>query len=62
MKILSLITHPHAVHSSSGHKLRYFWCIPRALWPSLDSKDPYTIKAQKRSKEMNFKNKNNNFI
>ncbi len=40
MKILSLITHPHVVpnpldlRSSSEHKLRYFWCIPRSLWPS----------------------------
>ncbi len=58
MKILSLITHPHVVsnpwdiRSSSEHKLRYFWWNPRALWPSIDSKDPNTIKAQKRSKEI----------
>ncbi len=57
-KILSLITHPHVVsnpwdlRSSSEHKLRYFWCILRALWPSIDSKGPYTIKVQKRSKEI----------
>ncbi len=40
MKILSLITHPHAIpnpsdlRSSSEHKLRYFWLNQRALWPS----------------------------
>ncbi len=58
MKILSWITHPHVVPnlqdlcSSSEHKLRYFLCIPGALWPFIDSKDPYTIKAQKRSKDI----------
>ncbi len=56
--ILSLITHPCVVpnpqdlRSSSEHKSRYFWWILRALWPSIDSKDPYTIKAQKHSKEI----------
>ncbi len=40
-KNLSLITHPHVVpntqdlRSSSEHKLRYFWCILRALWLGL---------------------------
>ncbi len=41
MKILSLITPPHVIpnlsdlHSSSEHKLSYFWWIPRALIFSL---------------------------
>ncbi len=58
MKILSLITHPHVVpnpqdrRSSSEHRLRYFWWNLRALRPSIDSKGPSMIKAQKRSKEI----------
>ncbi len=38
--------------SSSEHKLRYFWWNLKALRPSIDSKGPYTIKVQKRSKEI----------
>ncbi len=55
MKILSLSTHAHVVPnicSSSEHKWRYFWWIPRALWHPIDSKDPNMIKAQKRSKDI----------
>ncbi len=58
MKILSLITHPDVVpnlkdlRSSSEHKLRYFRWTPRAFWPFIDSKDPYTIKVQKHSKDI----------
>ncbi len=58
MKILSLITHPHVVsnpwdlRSSSEHKLRYSDGIWELSDPPIDSKGPYTIKVQKRSKEM----------
>ncbi len=37
---------------TSEHKLRYFWWNPRALWPSIDSKDITTINAQKHSKDI----------
>ncbi len=40
------------LRSSSEHKLRYFWCIPKAIWPCIDSKDPNMIKAQKHSKDI----------
>ncbi len=55
---MSLITHPHVIlnlldlRSSSEPKLRYVWLIPRALWPSIDSKEPNMIKAQKRIKDI----------
>ncbi len=51
---LSLITHPHVVPNPYllEHKLRYFLWNLRALRPSIDSKGSYTIKVQKRSKEM----------
>ncbi len=58
MKILSVITHPHVVpnlqdlHSSSEHKLRYFWWNPRAFWPCIDSNTTTTFKAQKGSKDI----------
>ncbi len=34
------------------NKLRYFWSILRALWPSKDSRDITTINIQKLSKEI----------
>ncbi len=58
MKILSLITHFHAIpnlqdlHSSLEHKLRYFWWNLRAFWPCIDSNATDTFKAQKGSKDI----------
>ncbi len=60
MKILSLITHPHVVpnlkdlHSSSEHKLRYFWWNLRAFCPSIDSNGTTTFKAQKCERTSKF--------
>ncbi len=39
-------------HSSSKHKLRYFWLNPRAFWPSIDSNATDMFKAQKGSKDI----------
>ncbi len=47
-----VVPNPQDLCSSSEHKLRYFWWNLRALWPSIDSKDIFTINAQKRSKDI----------
>ncbi len=58
MKILSLITPPHVIPKlmTIVHPWDTNYDIFDALRelsdPSIDSKDPYTIKARKRSKEM----------
>ncbi len=58
MTILSLSTHPHVglnpwyIRLYSEHKLRYFWCVLRALRPSIDSNVITTIKVQKSNKEI----------
>ncbi len=49
---LLTLSNPWDLHSSSEHKLRYFWCNLRALRPSIDSNGPYVIKVQKRNKEI----------
>ncbi len=43
---------PWDLRSSSEHKLRYFWWNLSALRPSVDRKDSYLIKTQKRSKDI----------
>ncbi len=60
MKIVSLFTHPHVVPNvqdlclSSEHKslMKIFDELQDLSDPPIDSKDPNTIKAQKRSKDI----------